>query len=221
MLYTIADANWSPERPLPPLGARAGFYRMRASVVSLAAGRPVLAAAIRYDSLRGRVIAHRAGRDDPGGPWMAPATMNDLGAVTVLAPVPADLVREIGPAEIRLHSGSFPVFPRSHLRTPCGPGAGRRSVSRPTNRTAEPRTLLPIRSEDSQRFSPGPEKGDVASTVQPACTLRRHAPMTSKGVPSRVAKARRAGGRVLAVLTRKMARRDRSHVEFAETTRQP
>ena len=25
MLYTVADVNWSPGRPLPPLGARAGF----------------------------------------------------------------------------------------------------------------------------------------------------------------------------------------------------
>ena len=47
--------------------------------------------------------------------------MNDLGAVTVLAPVPADLVREIGPAEIRAHSGHLSVFPRSHVRAPCPP----------------------------------------------------------------------------------------------------
>ena len=121
MLYTVADSKWSPGRPLPPLGARAGFYRMRASAVTIAAGRPVLAAAIRYDSLRGRVIAHGAGLEDRGGPWVAPATMNDLGAVTVLAPVPAGLVREIGPAEIRVHSGTLSVFPRSHVRAPCAP----------------------------------------------------------------------------------------------------
>ncbi len=133
MLYTVADANWSPGRPLPPLGARAGFYRMRASAVTIAAGRPVLAAAIRYDSLRGRVLAHGAGLDDQGGSWVAPATMNDLGAVTVLAPVPAGLVREIGPAEIRLHSGNFSVFPRSHVRAPCAHDAGPTPVSRPVN----------------------------------------------------------------------------------------
>ncbi|MEJ7637430.1 MAG: hypothetical protein WKF75_05410 [Singulisphaera sp.] len=114
MLYTVADSNWSPGRPLPPLGARAGFYRMRASAVSIAAGRPVLAAAIRYDSLRGRVVAQGADLGDHRGPWVAPATMNDLGAVTVLAPVPAGLVRATGPAEIRVHSGDFTVFPDNH-----------------------------------------------------------------------------------------------------------
>ena len=135
MLYTVADANWSPGRPLPPLGARAGFYRMRASAVTIAAGRPVLAAAIRYDSLRSRVVAHGAGLGQEGGSWMAPATMNDLGAVTVLAPVPAGLVREIGPAELRAHSGNLSVFPRSHVRAPCALDASGRPASRATNET--------------------------------------------------------------------------------------
>ncbi len=125
MLYTVADVNWDPRRPLPPLAARAGFYRMRASAVTIADGRPVLAAAIRYDSLRGRVVAHGGEHEVQGGPWVAPATMNDLGAVTVLAPVPADLIREIGPAEIRLDRGSLSVFPRSHARAPFAPVAAR------------------------------------------------------------------------------------------------
>lgn len=134
MLYTVADARWSPGCPLPPLGARAGFYRMRASAVMIAAGRPVLAAAIRYDSLRGRVVAHGAGLGDHEGPWVAPATMNDLGAVTVLASVPAGLVRVIGPAEIRVHSGNFTIFPDNHVRTRVPPTwVGRRHVSRPVN----------------------------------------------------------------------------------------
>ncbi len=130
MLYTVADANWSPGRPLPPLGARAGFHRMRASAVSIAAGRPVLAAAIRYDATRGRVIAHNVSRSGQGGPWEAPATMNDLGAITVFAPIPADLVREVGPSELRKHPGGLRIFPRPHVGVPFAPDAPRGRSSR-------------------------------------------------------------------------------------------
>jgi hypothetical protein len=185
MLYTVADVNWSPGRPLPPLGARAGFHRMRASAVSIAGGRPVLAAAIWYDSLRGRVVAHGTRLGGRGGSWAAPATMNALGAVTVLAPIPAGLVREIGPAEIRSHSGHLSVFPRSHVRAPCLPDADPGSDSGALNETGRPNTLLP------------PE----CSTRRPRA-LRRGAPMVRRVVSSGGAKARRAGARVLAVLTR-------------------
>ncbi len=219
MLYTVADANWSLGRPVPPLGARAGFHRMRSSAVTIAAGRPVLAAAIRYDSLRGRVVAHGAGHGGRGGPWAAPATMNDLGAVTVLAPVPADLVRVIGPAELRLHSGNFPVFPRSHVRAPCAPEAGRRPDAGTRNRTGESKALLPRGPEVSQGASAGPEVTEEAPDVQPPVPWRRDARVSGPVVSRRGAQVRRSGERVLAVLTRKSARRDQSHVKLTETTR--
>lgn len=116
MLYTTPKLDWSPGQTLTPSQARAGLFRTRGEAATTAPGRPTLAVAVRFDAARGVVQATPpAALALPGG-WSAPAIVDDRGAVVVFAPVPADLVRLVGPASIRMHAGQREMARGPHRR---------------------------------------------------------------------------------------------------------
>lgn len=112
MLYTVACAGWQPGSPLTPASSRSGLFRTRSEARAAAEGRPTLAVALRYDPTRGEVAPQGPSARAAAGPWTAPAIVDTEGRVTVLAAIPADLVRMIGPAEVRAHPGILRLFPR-------------------------------------------------------------------------------------------------------------
>ncbi len=128
MLYTIADIEWSSGLPLTPAETRAGLFRTREAAGRVAAGRPTLAVALRFDEVRGMVVAQPpAARTLPGG-WTAPAVVNDRGGVVVFSTIPAALVKLVGPASIRLHgahAGATPAAPHAPAGGGVTPGAAR------------------------------------------------------------------------------------------------
>ena len=114
MLYTVSESDRSQDLPLISQAPRRVFHRTRAAVKKVAPGRPILAVALSYDATRGEVFAR--GRSVRGGSpsWTAPALVDRAGGVTVLAPVPAALVRAIEMPSIRVHIGSGAI-PRPRL----------------------------------------------------------------------------------------------------------
>jgi hypothetical protein len=111
MFYTVASESWSVGKPLPPSAERPGLYRSRAGAEEVAAGRPLLIVAVRYDAARGVVVAQDLAFRIPGGLWTAPAIVDDRGIITVLAPIPGELVSLVGRAEIRMHPGTARPLP--------------------------------------------------------------------------------------------------------------
>ena len=114
MLYTVASVEWSEGSPLSPGQTRLGLFRTRAEAMRGAVGRPTLAVAVCYDSARGVAVAQS--RPDRGlaPAWSGPAIEADTGGVTVLAAIPADLVRVVGPATIRVHAPHENSIPDPH-----------------------------------------------------------------------------------------------------------
>jgi hypothetical protein len=130
MLYTIANERWTSGSPLPASETRAGLFRTRREAEAIAAGRRLLAVAVRYDAARGLVTPTTpADRDRPGG-WSAPAIAGPSGGVTALAPIPASLVQLVGPVLLRVHAGhrgpGGPDLCRREVPTTSGTGARRR-----------------------------------------------------------------------------------------------
>ena len=115
MLYTVAAKSWAPGHPLMPLSARSELYRWRSDVESFDDDRPKLAVAVRYDVARGVVVPEGAVARSLVGPWTAPAVVDGRGVVTVLAPIPGELVRRIGPAEVRAHPRVAWPLARPHV----------------------------------------------------------------------------------------------------------
>ena len=117
MLYTIANEQWSAERPLTPAQARAGLYRTRDEAVRVAEERPTLAVAVRYDETRGTIVATApaAYRLD-GGSWSAPAFVNEEGGVVALCPIPPALVKQVGPPRVRVHRAEANAVPGMAVR---------------------------------------------------------------------------------------------------------
>ena len=105
MLFTVASAGWSPGLPLTPAQARAGLFRTREAVARVAAGRPIVGVALRFDEVRGVVVAQPPASRALIGRWSAPAIANDSGGVTLLSTVPEPLVRLVGRPHIRIHRG--------------------------------------------------------------------------------------------------------------------
>ena len=107
MLYTIAAHDWNHHAPIPTDPGRPGLTRNRprpepsSVAVSGPKARPILAVSIRYDAARGAVFAEGPTSRGPGGAWTAPAVVDELGGVTVLAPIPAALVQAVGPPRVR------------------------------------------------------------------------------------------------------------------------
>ncbi|AGA29520.1 hypothetical protein Sinac_5372 [Singulisphaera acidiphila DSM 18658] len=126
MLYTVASWNWAPGDPLTPAMARGGLNRWRPKSEEIAGGGPALAVALRYDETRGQVVAEGVTARGSCGPWSAPAIVDSVGGVMVLAAIPAALVRVIGTAEIRVHGEAVPAVPRAHLT--IGPSASKGRV---------------------------------------------------------------------------------------------
>ena len=125
MFYTVASAEWSPERVLAPVAARGSLYRSRFEAEAIADGRPTLALALRYDATRGVVLPQGPVARARAGRWSAPAVMDARGGVRVFAAIPAELVRVVGPAEVRVHSGALRLVPRPHLPSkPIPPQGG-------------------------------------------------------------------------------------------------
>ena len=112
MLYTVARMNWAPGDPLTPTAARVGLRRSRGEARS--ADGPTLAVALRYDRGRGMVVAEGVSARGPHGPWSAPAVVDAAGVVTVLAEIPAGLVRVVGPPEFRGHSRGLRLVQPPH-----------------------------------------------------------------------------------------------------------
>lgn len=121
MLYTVARWNWAPGDPLTPAMARGGLNRWRPKSEEVVADGPTLAVALRYDETRGQVVAEGVTARGSCGPWSAPAIVDSVGGVMVLAAIPAALVRVIGAAEIRVHGEAGPAIPRAHVT--IGPSA--------------------------------------------------------------------------------------------------
>ncbi len=114
MLYAVASADWSPGRPLTPGGVD-GLYRCRAEADARSGGRPTLALALRHDPSRGVVVPQGQAARDRVGLWAAPAVVMAGGTLTVLQPIPGDLVREVGPAELRAHPGVVRLLRRPYF----------------------------------------------------------------------------------------------------------
>ncbi len=135
MLYTVAIAEWTAGRPIAPGVNRSGLFRTRAEAREAAAGRSTLAVALRYDPARGVVSAEGAAARAGLGRWSAPAIEDDRKVVTVLAPIPAELVREVGPARVRFHAGSGLLARGPHRRggAPEPSGRPRASLARSTH----------------------------------------------------------------------------------------
>ena len=108
MLYTLAHNDWTPGSPLDGDASRRVFYRTRAAALEASPGRSILAVALRYDAARSTVFAH-APREVP---WTAPALIDDSERVTILASIPAFLVRAVTRPTIRLHPGARWPLPR-------------------------------------------------------------------------------------------------------------
>ena len=105
MLYTTASEQWTANRPLTPAQTRLGLYRTRDEARQCAEGRPTLAVAVRYDSVRGTVVATPpASLRLDGAPWSAPAFLNDAGGIVALCPIPPALVKRVGPPRFQIHS---------------------------------------------------------------------------------------------------------------------
>lgn len=125
MFYSVATANWTPDRPLTHAVAPAGLLRTRDEARRIALGRPVVAVAVRYDATRCVVSAQGPAARRRVGPWEAPAILDRQGGLTILGAIPADLVRIVGPAELRVHPGHAGIpgrrIPSPHLR---GSGVG-------------------------------------------------------------------------------------------------
>lgn len=115
MLYAVASVDWSPGHPLPSGRRVEGLYRCRAEADARSGGRPTLALALRYDPGRGVVVPQGQAARDRVGLWAAPAVVEPGGAVTVLGPIPGELVREVGPAELRAHPGVVRLLRRPHF----------------------------------------------------------------------------------------------------------
>jgi hypothetical protein len=162
MFYTVASAEWSPERALTPVAARGGLYRSRFEAEAIADGRPTLAVALRYDANRGVVLPQGPVARARAGQWSAPAVMDARGSVTVFAAIPAALVRVVGPVEVRSHSGVLRVVPRPHR--PSGPDPPRECRSNRTKTDAKahhpgikvPKLLRPSVSEANTFFGGKP-----------------------------------------------------------------
>ncbi|WP_406700076.1 hypothetical protein V5E97_14670 [Singulisphaera sp. Ch08] len=115
MLYTVASWEWTSGEPLTPAMAREGLSRWRPKTDRIAATGPIVAVALRYDGTRGQVVAEGVTARGSCGPWSAPAIVDALGSVMVLAAIPASLVRVIGTAEIRVHPGTRSAVPQAHV----------------------------------------------------------------------------------------------------------
>ena len=131
MFYTVAHADWLPGRPLSPSPGRPGLSRWRSEVEGLADGRALVAVAVRYDATRGLVVAYGTAPRSRPVSWSAPAIVGARGEVIVLAAVPAELVRSVGPARLRADAAVVPFAPRSHgalrpARLPFPSGTSRR-----------------------------------------------------------------------------------------------
>ena len=105
MLYTTPNLDWSIGQLLTPAQARSGLFRTRDEAARATPGRPTLAVAVRFDAPRGVVLAMPPASLALSGGWSAPAIVDDRGAIVVFAPIPAALVRLVGPASIRMHAG--------------------------------------------------------------------------------------------------------------------
>ena len=120
MFYSVAMPNWTPDRPLTHSVAPAGLLPTRDAARRIALGRPIVAVAVRYDATRCIVSAQGPAARRRVGPWEAPAILDGQGGLTILGAIPADLVRIVGPAEIRLHPGQAEILgrqvPSPHLR---------------------------------------------------------------------------------------------------------
>lgn len=114
MLYAVACADWSPGSPLIPRMTRSRLFRTRAEARKVAPDHPMLAVAVTYDPTRGEVVARMPAARGLDGPWSAPAILDAAGGLIVLVPIPAALVRGLGPTSIRVHRGSDEIA-RSHL----------------------------------------------------------------------------------------------------------
>ena len=124
MLYAVASEDWSPGHPLTRGFGADGLYRCRSEVDAHADGRPTLALALRFDVSRGVVVPQGQAARSRVGAWAAPAVVGDRGEVTVLADIPDELVRAVGPAEIRAHPGVVRLLRKPHFL--WGRKAGRR-----------------------------------------------------------------------------------------------
>lgn len=105
MLYTFAGTMWSKGSPLDFSETRQAFYRTRAAAIRAAKGRAIVAVALCFDAVRGEVHARGHASRDASAAWTAPALMDHAGRITVLAVVPAFLVRSIATPSIHVHGG--------------------------------------------------------------------------------------------------------------------
>ena len=115
MLYAAANSSWSPGDSLTPTSTRGGLGRFRSGAAS--ADGPTLAVALRYDRTRGVVVSEGLAARGPSGTWSAPAVVDATGSVTVLAAIPAGLVRPVGPPELRIHHEGPHLFRPPHGST--------------------------------------------------------------------------------------------------------
>jgi hypothetical protein len=115
MLYAVASVDWAPGHPFTPSGGVGGLYRRRAEADARSGGLPTLALALRYDPGRGVVVPQGQAARDRVGLWAVPAVVGAGGAVTVLGPIPKELVREVGPSELRAHPGVVRLLRRPHF----------------------------------------------------------------------------------------------------------
>jgi hypothetical protein len=144
MFYTVASEGWSAGHALWPSAERPGLHRSRAGAEEAASGRSLLVVSVRYDASRGVVVAQDLAFRIPGGLWTAPAIVDDRGVVTVLAPIPAELVSMVGRAEIRVHPGTARPMPQPR---PIGSSTASRGIS-----SSEAQGLLPLKA---RRFMQG------------------------------------------------------------------
>lgn len=120
MFYSVAMPSWTPDRPLSHSVAPAGLLPTRDAARRIALGWPIVAVAVRYDATRGVVSPQGPAARRRVGSWEAPAILDEQGGLTILGSIPADLVRIVGPAELRVHPGHADIcgrrIPAPHLR---------------------------------------------------------------------------------------------------------
>jgi hypothetical protein len=151
MFYTVASEGWSAGQALWPSAERPGLHRSRAGAEEAAAGRPLLVVSVRYDASRGVVVAQDLAFRIPGGLWTAPAIADDRGVVTVLAPVPAELVSIVGRAEIRVHPGTARPMPEPR---PIGSSTNPRAMPSPRSQGLLPLKALRFLQGSASRSPP-------------------------------------------------------------------
>ena len=97
MLFTTVDSNGVVGTSLD--SSRRSYSRTRAEAAQFSRGRAIIAVAVSYDATRSIVCSLRHG-------WSAPALVDRAGCITILARIPAALVKVVEAPSIRIHAGS-------------------------------------------------------------------------------------------------------------------